>query len=160
MSHSHIPVRHFLQKLETQGRPQRDARPEWLLDLIDAVAELFEPFAEVGRVGYDCNADRDRWNLLFYLGKTEFVGGRLDGQQQHVDFQFDILRLHQLFADVRRLEWNAFPGNARRDEADCSYVALDGDYQGNAVRLRVFSTPPKALGPGLRHLADGTCEPI
>jgi len=160
VSHSHIPVRHFLQKLESQGRPDRDARPEWLLDLIDAVAEMFEPFAEVGRVGYDCNADRDRWNVMMYLGSTEFVGGRLDGTQQHVDFQFDILRLHALFTEIRRLEWNAFPGNSGREELDCSYVAIDGDYAGNAIRLRIFSTPPRTVGPGLRQKADGTCEPV
>ena len=42
---------HLLKKIETAGpRPRRDVRPQWITDLIDEVAELFEPFTDVGRV--------------------------------------------------------------------------------------------------------------
>ena len=160
MTHSHLPARHLIKQLETHGRPPRDIRPKWLAEMIEEVADLFDPFAEVGRVGFECHVDRNRWNVSMFLGSTERVGGRLDGRVQNIEFQFDVLRLSQLLVPIRRLEWTSFPGNGSEGEYDCSYLAVDADYRDQPIRLRIFGTPPRAASPGLRQLADGTVETL
>lgn len=162
MSHSHLPLQHLLKKIETTGpRPRRDVRPPWLTELIDEVAELFEPFTDVGRVGFECSLANARWDVSMYLGKTESVGGKDDGEVQHVDFQFDILKVQQQFSRIDSLRWNAFPGGREEAEStECSFVSIDGLRGENALRLRIFCTPPVQAGPGLRHHSDGTWEPV
>ena len=66
------------------------------------VADLFEPFTDVGRVGYECRIREEVWEIGLYLGCTEFVGGKLDGEIQAVDFQFDVARLYRMFDQIAR----------------------------------------------------------
>ena len=162
MSHSHLPIKHLLRRIETMPlRPRRDVRPEWVTQLIGEVAELFEPFTDIGRVGYDCRVTDDRWEVGMYLGTTELVGGKADGDVQHVDFQFDLMRLYRLFSQIDLLQWNAFPQSPSADsEFECSFIALEGKFNQNPLRLRVFCTPPTEAGPGLRHHTDGTWETV
>lgn len=162
MSHSHLPVQHLLKNLETFGiRPRRDVRPAWLADLINQIAELFEPFTDVGRVGFDCRLTDDRWELGMFLGSTELVGGKEDGDVQHVDFQLDIARLHSFFTSIDHFTWSAFPGGTDCDMTPgFSFISIDGCVQNHPLRLRVFSTPPDEAGPGLRRHSDGTWEPV
>lgn len=162
MSHSHLPLRHLLKKIETAGpRPRRDVRPQWITALIDTVAELFEPYTDVGRVGFECSLASDRWEISMYLGKTEFVGGRSDGETKTVDFQFDLLKLLEQFSQVDALMWNALSGHRPDAEPDeCSFLALEGRHGEHALCLRVFCRPPEQAGPGLRRHADGSWETV
>lgn len=162
MSHSHLPLQHLLKKIETAGpSPRRNVRPAWMTELIDSVAELFEPFTDVGRVGFECRLTDDHWEVSMYLGKTEFVGGKADGEMKTVDFQFDLLKLNQLFTQIHVMTWSAFPGaDGSEDRSECSFVSMDGIYRENTVRLRIFSAPPEQAGPGLRQHVDGTWEPV
>ena len=49
MSQHHLPIEHFLQKLDTdeQDRPKKESRPEWLTHFIDCIADLFDPLIGV-----------------------------------------------------------------------------------------------------------------
>jgi len=161
VSHSHLPIKHLLKKIETAGpRTRRDVRPQWITALIEQIAELFEPFTDVGRVGFDCKAAADRWEVGLYLGTTELVGGRCDGEMLHVDFQFDLMQFNRLFDQIDRFHWNAFPADVNQAALECSFVVLDGRYQDNPVRVRIFCVPPTEAGPGLRHRTDGTWETV
>lgn len=160
MGHSHLVIQHLLKKLETDGpRPRRDRRPDWVTDLINHAAELFEPFTEIGRVGFDCRFREGAWEIALYLGSAELIGGKDDGHVQVVDFQFDLARLVELIQPVEKFVWNAIPARPGIDgPPDRSLIAIQGLHDGNRVHLHVYGTPPDEAGPGLRFFEDGRWE--
>ncbi len=162
MSHSHIPVKHLLKQVEIyrSQRANRDSRPGWVGEFINAAADLFEPLIETGRVGFDCQPADDRWIVGMYLGSTEVVGGREDGQSRHTDFQFNLLKLLELFGDVELFQWSAFPDRRSSDGLPVSsIVTIEGRVDGNPIRLQLYSVPPADVGPGFRRYPDGRCDP-
>ena len=165
VSHSHLALQHLIWKIESpEYRAARNSGPLWLPEFVDQVAELFEPFVDVGRVGFECSPGADRWEISMYLGQTELLGGRFDGQTRAVAFQFDLLALSGLFTKVLALQWNAFP--ATQDEegqepsTEWSFINVVGTYAESTVRLKIYGTPPRDAGPGMRQLADGSWEPV
>jgi hypothetical protein len=159
-------LQHLIHKIDNAGpRQKRVAPPAWLPDFVDEAAELFEPYIDVGRVGYECSPSAERWDVSMYLGATEAVGGRADGEIRSVAFQFDLLRLGAIFEPIDEFHWNAFPRGTTSLEEDVragerSFVSVTGRYRSHQIRLRVFCTPPAEVSPGLRHFADGTWEAI
>lgn len=163
VSHSHIPVNHLLKQLEIRRaqRESRDLRPVWLTELINRTVEFFEPLSDVARVGYDCRATEDMWQVGLYLGTTEVVGGSRDGQSRPTNFQFDLSQLLDLFSSIERFHWYALPDAAEDDEeAASSYVLLEGHVGENPVRMLIHSVPPTAAGPGFRSYPDGSKTPV
>lgn len=166
MSHSHLALQHLIHKIDSaEPRQKRSTAPAWLPEFVDRVADLFEPFIDVGRVGYECAPSTERWEISMYLGATEAVGGRVDGEVRSVAFQFDLAGLHSVFDQVDEFRWSAFPvGTVGQDEqthgGEHSFIALVGRYGDNMLRLRVFCTPPAEVSPGLRQYADGTWEAV
>jgi hypothetical protein len=118
VSRSHLSARHLLQQIETDRskRAKRDIRPVWLTALIECAAELFEPLAEVGRVGFDCRLDEQGWSVSLYLGTVEFVGGKTDGQTQRVGFRFDLKALLEQFTRVDDVSWTVLDHGERNQD--------------------------------------------
>lgn len=166
MSHSHIALQHLIHKLDSaEPRSKRSSGPIWLPEFVDQVAELFEPFVDLGRVGYECAPSTERWEISMFLGATEVVGGKVDGEIRPVAFQFDVTRLETIFDDVDDCRWSVFPAGTIDDEAEFSsgersYLAVSGRYRDNLLRLRVFCTPPAESAPGLRQYTDGSWEAV
>ena len=181
VSHSHLALQHLIHKIDSaEPRQKRSTAPAWLPEFVDRVADLFEPFIDVGRVGYECTPSAEHWEISMYLGATESVGGQVDGEVRSVAFQFDLARLHAVFDSVDEFRWSAFPtgtiptgaiptsaiptDTAGQDEqtegGQRSFVAIVGRYGDNLLRLRVFCTPPAEVSPGLRQFADGTWEAV
>ena len=92
----------LIQNLEDYRfrRKKKDHRPEWLIELIEDMAELFEPLREVARVGYDCQLTEQGWLVRMYLGTMEIIGGPQDGQIEHASFRMDLRALAHLFDRV------------------------------------------------------------
>jgi hypothetical protein len=160
---SHLSAKHLLQQIESDRckRAKRDIRPEWLTAFVESAAELFEPVAEVGRVGFDCRLDEEGWSAALYLGAMEFVGGKSDGQTEHPDFRFDLKSLLEQFSRVDALVWNVIDhAGSGPGEPPRSFLSIDGFLGENRLRLAVDSSAPAPVGPGLRRLADGRFEPI
>ncbi len=163
MSRSHLSARHLLQQIESDRfkRAKRDIRPEWLTTLVECVAELFEPLADVGRVGFDCRLDEQGWSAAIYLGAVELVGGKTDGQTQRVGFRLDLKSLLERFSRIDDISWTVSNhGEESQDPAPRSFLSIDGRIGENRVRLEVHSAAPAPVGPGLRRLSDGSFEPI
>ena len=163
MSHSHMPVKHLLKQVEIykNKRRTRDRRPTWVTDFINEVAELFEPLRDVGRVGFDCQLAQDRWILAMYLGSTELVGGKHDGQARHTNFQFDLSALTEIFDSISQFCWDAFPDGADDDSSNVhSLITVEGTIGTHPVILRLYSVPPTDAGPGFRQYPDGRCHTV
>ncbi|GAB4158844.1 MAG: hypothetical protein Tsb009_36080 [Planctomycetaceae bacterium] len=163
MSHSHMPVQHLIKQVELykSRKNQRDVRPEWISELIEQVAELFEPLSEDGRVGFDCQFHEDQWIVGLYLGSTEYVGGPRDGQIRFQNFQFDLHTLLDYFESVETFYWNAIPDPLSEDETKSrSCISISGNVMSHQIRLHIFSIPPKDASPGFREYLDGRCEPL
>lgn len=164
MSHSHLALQHLIKKVESpEYRRSRSAGPDWLPAFVDQVAELFEPFVDVGRVGFECAAGEERWEISMYLGGTELVGGKLDGDVQPVAFQFNVQLLPSVFDAVDSFHWNAFPAGSfpeGSDPRDRSFLAVTGRAHASEIRLRIFCAAPVESGPGMRQYPDGTWEPV
>lgn len=170
MPHAHLTVSQLITQLETQrdGRAKRDRRPGWLSAVIDAAAELFDPAAGEGRVGFDCRPTDSGWVAVLYLGGEEFVGGAADGRTRPADFRFDVLGMTKLFDAVTELAFDAFPSIAAADEADLFPVptpaaagvrlTVRGTVAGHPLTLHVHAVPPEAARPGFRRYADGRRE--
>jgi hypothetical protein len=166
VSHSHIALQHLISKIDSaEPRSKRTTGPVWLPEFVDQVAELFEPFVDVGRVGFECAPNTERWEISMFLGSTEVVGGKVDGEVRPVAFQFDLVRLETIFDHIDECHWSAFPAGTAADDAvvhggERSFVTIVGRYRENGLRLRVFCTPPGDVTPGLRQYADGSWEAV
>lgn len=164
LSHAHLPVEHLIRQAELsrQRREQRDVRPAWLVAFIHGAAELFEPFSEVGRVGFSCVPDEQRWLVSLFLGEVETVGGRFDGGTRHHGFQLQLDRLAQQFTRVDQIRWEVYgdaeEGSERGSNGSC--VVVDGVVDSHALRLQLFSRPPPEVGPALRKLPGGRFETV
>ena len=159
MTHSHIPVNHLLEQVEAHRarRGQRDRRPPWITSLIGELAELFEPLVGVGRVGFDCQLLENCWSIGLYLGRTELVGGRNDGDSRHADFQFNIQGLLEQFTLVEKCVWNA---RTHKDDDSYSTLSVVGLMNSNSVQVHVFSHPPVDAGPALRQFPNGDLKTV
>lgn len=164
MSHSHLALQHWINKIDSPGyRRQRSSGPVWLPEFVDQIAELFEPFVDIGRVGYECSPSDERWEISMFLGGTELVGGKADGEIRTVAFQFNLTTLQTVFDNIEEFSWNAFPAGTFAEGAnarDRSFVAVTGRYRDSVVRLRIHCTAPQETGPGMRQYPDGTWEPV
>ena len=165
MSQHHLPIEHFLTKLDTEEQDRsaakRETRPEWLTHFIDSIADLFDPLIGVARVGFDCNYTEDSWVVGLYLGSYEIVGGRRDGETRHINFEFDLQQLMGRFSKISELVWSAFPSpKDTRSSWARSYITVAGLVGENPVRLQVFSVPPVYADIGMRRLPDGRFEPV
>ena len=147
-------------------RDRSESRPAWLLDLIDCVAELFEPLRETARVGYECRPAAGRWELDVFLGPNETVGGAQDGLQQVPSFRFDLRALFQCFDRIDSCQWLAAPsGEAGVAEqaalpAGFSQLLVEGVANGESIAVSISSLPPERIGVGLKIFGDGSAQRV
>ena len=158
-----MPIKHLMKQIEiySSKRSNRDVRPEWVTALIDDVAELFEPLAGLGRVGFDCQLADDGWVVGLYLGATETVGGKDDGNVKYSNYEIDLQQLTSRFSRIDEFCFGAFPTPTENKHRQArSFVTIAGTIGEEALRLQIFSVPPDTAGAGLRQLPDGRCEPV
>lgn len=159
-----MPVRHFIAQLDKwkEERRQRDLRPDWLNRFVADVAELFEPLAEVARVGFECRPDEvEGWQIGLFLGRTEIVGGRNDGRAELCNFTYDVHGLIRRFDSIDELRLFALPqGNSEAQLNPVAFVSVHGLVETHRLTLRIFTIPPDEAGVGLRRFTDGRCETV
>ncbi|QDT64533.1 hypothetical protein [Calycomorphotria hydatis] len=162
MPHSHLTVNHLLRQLDEylERKSERDMRPEWLTELIDNVADLFDPLTDIGRVGFDCRMTEEGWDVAMYLGSREFVGGAHDGRIAATDFRLNVIELTQLFVSVEEIQFEAVPSKlAGQELAPMAEVSVRGHGPENTpLTLRVLAAPPEYACPGLRQFPNGELE--
>jgi hypothetical protein len=163
MTHSHLGPRHLLAQIDAHRsqRTNRDIRPDWLNGLIEEAAASFEPLAGVARVGYECQPDEGGWSISIYLGTVEMVGGKADGHTARPGFRCDLKQLLLRFARIDSLEWLCEPPRSETGIVlEQSAIDIRGLVGTSPVYLRVRSTAPETIGPGLRQFPDGRVESV
>lgn len=165
MAHSHLPIQHLMKQMENYSSEQKNinCRPSWLNSFVDEIAEIFNPIAEVGRVGFDCQFSEEFWEVGLFLGSTEIVGGQRDGQFIAASFQFDLLQLLDRFESVNRFHFNFLDQTKSEtsNESPSAYITIEGHLADlELVRLNVYSLPPEEAGPGFRKSHDGIINTV
>ncbi len=157
MAHAHLLVQHVLKQVEQHAaqRRQRDPRPTWLADFVQQAAAWFEPLAGVGRVGYDCEPTAAGWEARLYLGSTEMVGGKDDGQWRSNSFELDLSGLTSCFSRIDEFRWNVASGAAAG-----SFLTLRGCVNDQPLCVKAYSRAPEHMGPALRQYHDGRIQPV
>jgi hypothetical protein len=153
----HLLVQHLLKQLEShvQDRDQRDLRPVWLADLVQQAADAFAPLSGVARVGYECEPSGDGWEARFYVGATELIGGKDDGQFRQSSFELNLADLVERFTRLEEFRWNVAAG-----EQSGSFVTIRGRVGDQPVCLKAYSRTPEHIGPALRQYHDGRIESV
>lgn len=159
MAHSHLLVQHLLKQLEHHAatRDERDPRPAWLAEFVERAAEHFVPFSGIGRVGCECEAHDDGWEARLYLGLTEMVGGKDDGQAHGPGFELHVSGLLACFTAVNDLRWNVA---SSRGDGGGSFLTVHGLVEEHPVCVKAYSRAPAHVGPALRVFHDGRVQPV
>jgi hypothetical protein len=152
-------VQHLLKQLEQRAaaRDERDPRPEWLQRFVERAAEHFAPLSGVGRVGCECEATEDAWEARLYLGATEVVGGKDDGQSRGLSFELHVSELLACFTRIDDVRWNVA---ASANDSGGSFVTVSGWVDHHRIRLKAYSRAPQHAGPALRMYHDGRVQPV
>ncbi|MFO0918235.1 MAG: hypothetical protein U0872_07975 [Planctomycetaceae bacterium] len=159
MAHSHLVIQHLLKQLEQKSarKEERDCRPEWLSSLIVRLASRFEPFGVDGRVGFVCEPGDVGWTVRMYLGTTEIVGGKDDGEWRQSGFELDVGQFISEFTRLDEIRWSV---SAPAADGSHSFVTLQGAVGEHVVQVKVYSRTPRDAGPAFRQHLDGTVETV
>lgn len=146
--------------MDRQQGNSKSSPPDWLLHAVDRLAQLFEPFSGVARVGYECLQGESGWEVALFLGEHELVGGADDGSLHAVNFRFNLQRLQREFDTLTGLYWNAFPNShvCFAETADLSFLTVEGTIQGESLRLQIHAGPPECVGPAFKQYPNGRLE--
>lgn len=157
LAHAHLLVQHVLKQMDQRlaQKSQRDPRPAWLVDFVQKAADSFEPLTGVGRVGFDCEPTEGGWEARLYLGSTEFVGGKVDGEFRTNSFELDLQGLTTLFSRIDTFRWNV-----AGSENGGSFLTVRGVVGEQSLCVKAYSRSPQNMGPGLRQYHDGRVQPV
>ena len=122
--------------------------PAWLAELTQSVSTAMIPTDVLPPIGCHCYEQDGLWEVTVFVAKTEVIGGERDGYQFSAEFVLDVGKILALFSDVRSVRWQALRHDA--DDEIGAHIALEGDYCGRALLLRVPAHAPKRFDVG-RH---------
>jgi hypothetical protein len=125
--------------------------PEWLDDLLDAVAACVQADSPTGPLGLRYREEDGSWEVWVYPTPVELVGGAHDGEVVLPGFSLDLEQLRAAFDSVTALAWEALGLN----DPDGPHVAVEGVFGGREVWLRVLAQAPEDEEPGLKFDATG-----
>lgn len=129
--------------------------PEWLHQFADEVAAQLRAVDVLAPLGCHIYQGSGASEVTLFVSTTEIVGGPQDGRHKVSRFFVDLLALTQVFDAIRSFAWQAQGLGAQDDIGP--HVAIEGDYRGHAVWLRIPAMAPKQFPAGRRahaHLAQ------
>jgi hypothetical protein len=137
------------QQIDEAGRQffHGPLAPDWLEDLIEAVAGCMEVDEPMGSLGYRWHdEDGDFWEIDLYPTPIELVGGAVDGAIVDPGYSLDLAALQEVFERIDALYWNTHGYHG----SEPPFVSLEGIYEGREVYLRVLSAAPDGEEPGMK----------
>ena len=85
------------------------------------------------------------WEISIFYGKTEIVGGPDDGRRTETTFWLDVAGAQKVLTRVDRLYWQTATLSPNDDLG--SHFAIEGDYLGHPVRVRILAVAPRQFPP-------------
>lgn len=160
LAQPHLRPHHFVKLLQTAERPRPVLRsPGWLAGLLDRVCDHIEPVEGEARVGYDLHFQDPAWQIDLFLGRTEIVGGNLDGCSDCVSFTADIPGILSVFSKVERCQWLALPSSLDTTiDETAARLSIEGLWEEHSICVNLMAAPPITAAPGLRRYPDGRYE--
>uniref|UniRef100_A0A7C4QP51 Uncharacterized protein n=1 Tax=Schlesneria paludicola TaxID=360056 RepID=A0A7C4QP51_9PLAN len=116
------------------------APPEWLTDFAQALLAHLHPTASSAPIGCHYHHSGTTWEITLFVSRREILGGPNDGRLQATRFCLDLLGICQVFDQVSSVAWQAHR-QGRWDELG-AHVAVEGDYRGQRVWLRIPAMAP------------------
>lgn len=122
--------------------------PEWITPLANALSAHLVPAALPAPLGAHVQlgapheeSNEEVWEVSVFYGKTEIVGGPDDGRRTDTAFWLDLEGAFRVLNRVDRFYWQTVSLGPNDDLG--SHVAIEGDYLGHPVRLRMLAAAPK-----------------
>lgn len=122
--------------------------PRWLAEMANEITANLHATDLLSPLGchYHHDLDADQWEVSLFASTTHVIGGSLDGLKKRSGFFVDLRCVVQSFSEVRSCNWQSGP-MGDRDEVG-AHVAIDGDYDGRKIWLRILSSPPESIEHG------------
>lgn len=123
--------------------------PDWVSDLIGAVAAGFHPEVVCGPLGYIWIPPKDQmqpWRLSVFPTPGEIAeAGPEDGEITVPGFRLTLTPILKKFSPIPRVDWRA--PSQYTGELDGPGVVIRGRVHGRRLILSVFDEPPAAFKP-------------
>ena len=81
--------------------------PAWIETLADLVAANILPIDPLAPVGCHVTRADEAWEITLFVSDTEIVGGAGDGLRRPSRFEFDMMPLLCLFAEIDACTWQS-----------------------------------------------------
>ena len=120
--------------------------PDWLEDLVEAVAGCIEVDDPMGPLGYRWHEESGFWEIDIYPMPIELVGGAVDGAVVDPGYSLDLAALQAVFDQAKFLYWNTHGYHG----SDPPFVSMEGTYQGREIFVRVLAAAPEGEEPGMK----------
>jgi len=122
--------------------------PEWLHQFADEVSAQLIGVEQLAPIGCHIYQGAGPSEVTLFVSSTEVIGGVHDGRLRVSRFFVDLQALTQVFDSIRSFAWQA-QGLGSQDDIG-PHVAIEGDYRGHPVWLRIPAIAPKPFPAG-RH---------
>lgn len=121
--------------------------PSWLEALVDCVANAMEAHSALGPLAYRYRPEDDLWAIVLYPTPVALRGGPNDGRVVSPGFSLDLKQLLAIFEEVVAVNWTTQP--FAPEDSDNPSIAIEGQFQGQAVFLQILAEAPPDEAPGL-----------
>lgn len=120
--------------------------PDWLDELVEAVAGCIEADDPLGPLGYRWHEESGFWEFDLYPMPVELVGGAVDGAVVDPGYSLDMTALQAVFDQAKFLYWNTHGYHG----SDPPFVSVEGVYEGREMFVRILAAAPEGEEPGMK----------
>ncbi len=136
--------------LPEQITSNRIVPPRWIERLGQLTSRAFHSSGLLAPIGchfhQNDELDGSQWEVTLFVSSTEFFGGPNDGKVVASRFMLDLKEVLEAFDAVDSLYWQTHV--MAEDDQLGPHIGVEGEFEGNAVWLRITAEPPAQFQPG------------
>lgn len=121
--------------------------PRWLEPRVERVANTMQAHSALGPLAYRYRQEDDLWAIVLYPRPVALRGRPNDGSIVSPGFSLDLKQLLAIFEEVVAVNWTTQP--FAPEDSDNPSIAIEGQFQGQAVFLQILAEAPSEEAPGL-----------
>ena len=124
--------------------------PQWIAKLGHLISQGFHSSGTLAPIGCHFHQNDElegsQWEVTLFVSSTEFFGGPNDGKVAVSRFMLDLKEVLLAFDVVDSVYWQTHM--MAEDDQVGPHIGVEGDFEGNAVWLRITAEPPAQFQPG------------